>query len=313
MHHTSHTVWQVPKKNVLCHVTNDTPVTKVNFGKPRSLNPSRNLVAVWGLKDLQAFLGFCNFYRCFILNYSTIARPLFELSKKDTPFVWHSVQDSTFCTLKKAFTTAPVLGLPDLKLPFRVIIDASDFALGAVLEQPDTLNRWHLVAFYSKSMLPAKLNYDIHDKELLAIICALQYFRHYLEGHSEPFEVWTDHNNLAYFRTKQKISCCQARWSLFLSQFNFAIIHKPSAFNKADALSRRPDHKEGMPPSDKQCVLLTFKFFSVCATHPTPVEPSAPTICQRIKSAQILDSEVNDALDTILHSGPRSLTKGLTD
>jgi hypothetical protein len=69
------------------------------------------------LKDLQAFLGFCNFYRHFILNYSTIARPLFKLSKKDTPFVWHSVQDSTFHTLKKAFTTAPVLGLPNPKCP----------------------------------------------------------------------------------------------------------------------------------------------------------------------------------------------------
>jgi hypothetical protein len=93
------------------------------------------------LKDLQAFLGFCNFYHRFILNYSTIARPPFELSKKDTPFVWHSIQDSAFCTLKKVFTTAPVLGLPDPKLPFWVITDASDFALGTILEQPDTLNR----------------------------------------------------------------------------------------------------------------------------------------------------------------------------
>jgi hypothetical protein len=229
------------------------------------------------------------------------------------PFTWHSVQDSAFRTLKKAFTTAPVLGLPDPTLPFRVITDVSDFALGAVLEQPDALNRWHPVAFYSKSMLPAELNYDIHDKELLAIVRALEYFRHYLEGHPEAFEVWTDHNNLAYFRTKQKISRQQARWSLFLSQFNFAIIHKPGAFNKADTLSRRPDHKEGMPPSDEQRVLLTSKFFSVRATHPTPVEPAMPTIRQRIKSAQVFDSEVNSALDTILHSGPCSLTKGLND
>jgi hypothetical protein len=74
-------------------------------------------------------------------------------------------------------------------MPFHVITDASDFALGAVLEQPDALNCWHPVAFYSKSMLPAELNYDIHDKELLAIIHALEYFRHYLKGHPEPFEV----------------------------------------------------------------------------------------------------------------------------
>jgi hypothetical protein len=265
------------------------------------------------LKDLRVFLGFCNFYRHFIKDYSSIARPLFELSKKDTPFIWHSVQDSAFHTLIKAFTTAPVLGLPDPTLPFRVITDANDFALGAVLEQPDALNRWHPVAFYYKSMLPAELNYDIHDKELLAIVCALETFRHYLEGHPQAFEVWTDHNNLAYFRTKQKISRHQAHWSLFLSQFNFAIIHKPGAFNKADALSRRPDLKEGMPPADEQRVLLTSKFFSVRATRPMPIEPATPTIRQRIKAAQVFDSEVNSALNTILHNGPRSLTKGLND
>jgi hypothetical protein len=111
--------------------------------------------------------------------------------------------------------------------PFRLITDASDFALGAILEQPDALNRWHPVAFYSKSMQPAEQNYNIHDKELLAIIRALEAFRHYLEGHPLPFEIWTDHNNLAYFRTKQRLTRRQARWSLFLAQFDFTTSAKP--------------------------------------------------------------------------------------
>jgi hypothetical protein len=230
---------------------------------------------------------------------------LFELTKKDITFDWLPHRDSAFQALIFAFTQAPVLALPDHSQPYRLITDASDFALGAILEQPDLLNRWHPVAFYSKSMQPAKLNYDIHDKELLAIIRALESFRHYLEGHPLLFEIWTD---LSYFRTKQKLSRWQARWSLFLSQFNFTIIHKPSAFNKADALSRRPDHKEGMPPSDDKRVLLDAKFFAVRAMQLTPV----PTdLRQRIKNSQTYDSAVSHALETILHNGPRSLTKGL--
>jgi len=79
--------------------------------------------------------------------------------------------------------------LPDHLRPFRLITDASNFALGAILEQPDLLNLWHPVAYYSKSLQPAEQNYDIHNKELLAIICTLEAFHHYLEGHLKPFEI----------------------------------------------------------------------------------------------------------------------------
>jgi hypothetical protein len=155
------------------------------------------------VKEIQSFLGFCNFYQRFIHDYSKIAHPLFQLTKKDTPFTWTTNTQAAFNMLIHAFTTAPVLMLPDCMRPFRLITDASDFAMGAILEQPDLLNHWHPVAYFSKSLLPAKQNYNIHDKELLAIIRALESFRHYLKGHPEPFEIWTDHNNLVYFRTKQ--------------------------------------------------------------------------------------------------------------
>ena len=151
------------------------------------------------LKQVQSFLSFCNFYRQFIKNYSHIVRPLTGLTKKDTPFYWNDPQKDAFASLICAFTSAPVLALLDQSLPFCVITDASDYALGAILEQPDALNRWHPVTFYSKSMAPPELNYNIHDRELLAIICALETYRHFLEGHPIPFEVWTDHSNLAYF------------------------------------------------------------------------------------------------------------------
>ena len=158
------------------------------------------------LKDLQSFLSFCNFYRRFIQNYSHIAQPLFVLSKKDVSFIWTSDQESAFQALIHAFSTAPVIILPDSNVPFCLITDASDYVLGAILKQPDALNRWHPVAFYSKLMIDAELNYDIHDKELLAIVKSLEHWRHYLEGHPQIFEISTDHNNLTYFHTKQKLS-----------------------------------------------------------------------------------------------------------
>ncbi|MGD0511542.1 MAG: reverse transcriptase family protein, partial [Candidatus Micrarchaeaceae archaeon] len=179
------------------------------------------------VKHVQAFLGFCNFYRRFIKDFSNIARPLFDLTRKDVPFHWHKPQEEAFRTLIKAFTTAPVLALPDHSKPFRLITDTSDFATGAILEQPDALNRWHPVAYHSKSLQPAECNYEIHDKELLAIIRTLEIFCHYLEGRDDLLEVWSDHGNLVYFATKQKLTRRQARWALFLSRFNFTIIHKP--------------------------------------------------------------------------------------
>ena len=225
------------------------------------------------LKDLQSFLGFCNFYCCFIEHYSKIAHPLFLLSKKDVSFTWTSDQDNAFQALIYAFTIAPVLALPNNALPYRLITDTSDYALGAILEQSDALNHWHPVAFYSKSMLPAEQNYDIYDKKLLAIIHAIKSFRHYLKEYPISFKIWTNHNNLAYFHTKQKLSCHQAWWSLFLSQFNFTIIHKLGTMNKADALSRQPDHEEEMPfEGGKLCILLDSKFFSIHATWPTSLD-----------------------------------------
>jgi len=158
------------------------------------------------LHDVQAFLGFCNFYRRFIHNYLTIARPLFDLAKKDMPFQWGAPQEASFRALIGAFTSAPVLMLPNHNRPFCLITDASDFALGAILEQPDEFNRQHPVAYFSKSMNPAERNYIVHDKELLAIVTSLMHFQHYLEGAKHQTKIWTDHSNLQYFMTKQKLT-----------------------------------------------------------------------------------------------------------
>src|SRR6202008_4833350 len=123
--------------------------------------------------------------------------------------------------------------------------------------QKDALGQTHPVAYYSKSLQLAERNYEIHDKELLAIIHALKHFRHYLQGSPHITEIFSDHANLKYFTMKQTLTCCQARWSLFLSDFNYVIIPKPSKLNKADALLQWPDYKEGIATDNSKKILLT--------------------------------------------------------
>jgi len=123
-----------------------------------------------------------------------------------------------FEDLKMVVTTALVLVSPQDLEPFWVEVDSSDFAIGAVLSQQSmTDGKWHPVAFYSKSLSSVEWNYEIHDKEMLAIICTLEEWRHFLEGATHPVEIWTDHKNLEYFMTAKKLNCRQARWSLHLA------------------------------------------------------------------------------------------------
>ena len=128
--------------------------------------------------------------------------------------------------MKKAITTTLVLKLPDPDKPYRVITDASDYIYVGILEQQDKEARWHPVAFLSKKMTPMEENYDIHDKELLAVIRATEFWRHLLEGAKHPFEIWTDHKNLLYFAQVQTINCRQAQWALWLTRFDYTILYK---------------------------------------------------------------------------------------
>ncbi|KAJ3013722.1 hypothetical protein NUW54_g1509 [Trametes sanguinea] len=105
---------------------------------------------------------------------------------------------------------------------------------------------WHPVAFLSKAMSSTERNYEIYDKELLAIMTALDEFRHYLMGAAQPFEIWTDHKNLEYYRKPQKLNRRQARWVSELANYQFTLHHKPGKTNvKSDLLSRRADHDRG--------------------------------------------------------------------
>lgn len=134
------------------------------------------------VKDIQAFLGFANFYRHFIHGFSKLAQPLTKLLHKDTPWSWGSEQHIAFEALKTAFVSAPILVMANPTHAFVLECDASDYATGAVLSQVHADGKAHPVAFFSKTLNDAEQNYEIYDKELLAVVRALDEWRHYLEG-----------------------------------------------------------------------------------------------------------------------------------
>src|SRR6266545_2693692 len=169
-------------------------------------------------KEVQSFLGFTNFYRRFIKDFSEHARPLFDLTRNDAGWRWESAEQSAFDRLKQSVTASPVLISPDSTRPFRIEADSSDFATGAVLSQMSAEDeKWHPVAFLSKSLSSVERNYEIHDKEILAIIRALQEWRHFVEGAEHPCEIWMDNKNLEYFMMAKQLNHRQAWWSLLLS------------------------------------------------------------------------------------------------
>ncbi len=163
--------------------------------------------ALTNKKEVQSFLGFTNFYRRFIQGFSEHARPLFDLTWKDAKWSWGAAERTAFDGLKESVTSAPVLISPDSTKPFRIEADSSDFVSGAVLSQiPADDGKWHPVAFMSKSLSSVECNYEIHDKEMLTIIRALQEWRHFVEGIEHQFELWTDHKNLEYFMAAKQLN-----------------------------------------------------------------------------------------------------------
>src|SRR6266571_4677086 len=217
-------------------------------------------------KEVQSFLSFTNFYRRFIEGFLEHARPLFDLTRNDSRWCWEAAEHSAFENLKRSVTATPVLISPDASRPFRIEADSSDFATGAVLSQVSAEDeKWHPVAFLSKALFPVERNYKIHNKEMLAIIRALQEWRHFVEGAEHQCKIWTDHKNLEYFMTAKQLNRRQARWSLYLAHFDFALHHKPGrTMGKPDALSRRADHGTGAD-NNLNIVLLPLKLFAVRA------------------------------------------------
>ena len=214
-----------------------------------SMDPAKvSAITSWpspqSVHDVQVFIGFANFYRRFIENYSKIILPLTSLLKKDMAFVWSDKAQLAFDFLKLKFTTSPILKHFDPHRPSIVETDASDFAIACIISQHDDKSILHPIAFYSRKLTPAEINYEIYDKEMLAVVTAFKEWRSYLEGAQHQTTVLTDHRNLEWFKETKKYTRRQVRWAQLLAGYDFVIVFRPGVKGgKPDALTRRPDYR----------------------------------------------------------------------
>ena len=214
------------------------------------------------MKVICSFLGFANFYQQFIPNYSTIARPLNDLIKKNLPWNWIPSQQLTFDSLKCLFLSEPVLYIPNLFSPFTIATDTSKYVSGAILLQTDSNGEWHSYSYLFQSFSPMEHNYDIYDWELLAIIHALKAWRHYLHGSPFLIQVFTDHKNLTYFHKLQALNHWQAHWLPNLTDFYLTMIHVPgSQLAGPDALSCHSNLLLSATPENKRVTLFSSSLF----------------------------------------------------
>ncbi|CAN6552365.1 unnamed protein product [Malus baccata var. baccata] len=196
---------------------------------------------------VRSFLGHAGFYRRFIKDFSKMSNPLCRLLQKDVPFQFDEECESAFKQLKEKLTSAPIIVPPDWSLPFELMCDASDYALGAVLGQRKD-KQPHVIYYASRTLNDAQLNYSTTEKELLAVVFALDKFRSYLIG--TKWIVYTDHAALKYLLTKKEAKPRLIRWMLLLQEFDIEIQDKKGSENVvADHLSRmvHEEHEHDVP------------------------------------------------------------------
>ena len=194
------------------------------------------------LKELRSFIGFCNFYRMFIANFSQIAHLLHLLTKKGQEYIWEEAQKQAFEELKNRLTSSPVLRLPDLSKPFVVQTNTSKLGTGAVLLQMDDAGVTHPCAYLSQALVGAEQNYQVYDLEVLAVIRALKAWRPYLISPPEPMIFYTDHQNITYFRQPQDLTARQMRWHSILQEYPIRFVHISGHKNRAPDLLSRMAH-----------------------------------------------------------------------
>ena len=224
----------------------------------RTWPPPKNLT------ELRGFLGLASFYRRHCHSFSRLAVPLTDMLKKDKLFEWTAESNKAFETLKDTLSSAPLLIVPDPNLDYELSTNASGFAIGAVLSQ-DQGNGMRPVAFHSRKLNKAEINYPIHDAEMLAIMEAIKVFRCYVHGRF--VRIFTDHHTLRFFETQPKLNQRQVRWMELLQDYDYKIEYKSGAKNHvADALSRRADYIPEPDSAQSGCVVNAITTAAVEST-----------------------------------------------
>ena len=181
-------------------------------------------------------MGHAGFYRRFIKDFSAIARPLCNFLAKDVPFAWSQACEAAFDKLKTMLVSPPIMRSPNWSLPFEIMCDASDYAIGAVLGQREDKKAF-VIYYASKTLDSAQANYTTTEKEFLAVVFALEKFRSYIVG--SPVTIFTDHATLKYLLSKQDTKPRLTRWILLCQEFNLTIKDKKGVENVVvDHLSR---------------------------------------------------------------------------
>ena len=210
-----------------------------------------------------------------------------------------------FEELKRHFTEEPVLVMPNQTKLFQIECDASKYTLGAVLTQIDGNSNRHPCAFISKTFSETERNYKIYDRELLAIIQALEEWWHYIQGSPHTTLVLSDHKNLTYYREARKLNRRQAQWSLYLSEFDIKLVHTPGhKMIQSDALSRQPDFIPDKDMDNEDITMLPNNLF---------IQLLDVDLQRWIANTHDHDEEVTKALMTMLEQGPHAIWWELGD
>lgn len=230
---------------------------------PKKVEAVQNFPQPQNPKTIKQFLGLAGYYRRFIPGFSKVAKPLTELLKKETAFHWRHEQDKAFRILRDALCSEPLLQYPDFTRPFVVTTDASQIAIGGILSQ-GAIGKDQPIAYTSRLLNDAEQNYSTIERELLAIVYAVNHFRPYLFG--RKFQLVTDHKPLVWLNSVKDPTSRLVRWRLKLAEYEYEVVYKAGKSNvNADALSRNPVINPVLPISSDESIFN--------ASHPRGITP----------------------------------------